>query len=558
VSNFSDPLSDTALEADVCVVGAGPSGLSLASTLAESGVRVVLLEGGDPSVTQTIGDVRLEGEQAYPQSDVSQTRGSGLGGTSGVWSYRMSNVDADPESGERGCRYAPLDPIDFEARADVAHSGWPLTRADLDPWYEKAQVLAGLGSFDYGPQSWTDQARQPLPLDPDLVETQMFQFAPASVWTTRAVQTLRARSGVLILTDANVTRLEVDYTGTQVTEIHFSRSTGAKGIVRATCTVLAAGGIESARLLLLSDQQVRGGLGNSRDQVGRYWMEHPLIRGGLLVAPPTLGLGGMLKLYDAHWQGQTKVMGKLSIAPDRMRDEGLLSTSALLLPRENVLAGSAVQAFNEVRSPSGRGSTFKHRVKLTAKIALGAPNLLAARRVISAQPGLDLSGWSTQPDAAHFRVFEVVHQTEQSPDPDNRVMLAAGESDRFGRRIPVLKWRWTEQDRTRVTRSRDLYAEAFAKAGLGDLVQRNWENGQPRMIGGNHHHMGGARMSTDPATGVVDVDSKVHGMRNLFVTGSSVFPTGGSVNPTLTIVALAIRLGLHLTDLLPQLQIPQY
>jgi choline dehydrogenase-like flavoprotein len=552
VSSQSDAVSDGALEADVCLVGAGPSGLSVATVLASAGIRVVLLEGGDATVAQTLDDIRHDGEDAYPQSHITETRASGLGGTSGIWSYRMSNVDNDPESGERGCRYAPMDPIDFEARPDVPHSGWPLTRADLDPWYARAQGLCGLGEYNYGPQRWSNDQAQPLPLDPDLVETQMFQFGPASAWSKKVVRTLRSQSGILILTDANVTRLETDYTGTQVTEVHFRRSTGVKGLVRARCTVLAAGGVESARLLLLSNQQVRTGLGNGTDQVGRYWMEHPLVRGGLLVAPPNVGLGALLRLYDAHWQGEAKVMAKLSVAPERMRSEGLLSTSALLLPREDVLAGSAVQAYNEVRSPSGRGSTFKHRVKLTAKIAFGAPALIAARRVISAQPGLDLSGWSTKPNASHFRVFEVVHQTEQSPDPDNRVTLS-DETDGHGRRLPLLKWRWTSEDRRRITRSRDLYAEAFSKAGLGDFVQRDWENGQPRMLGGNHHHIGGTRMSTDPAQGVVDVNTKVFGMNNLFVTGSSVFPTGGSVNPTLTIVALGLRLGNHLLEVLQQM-----
>jgi choline dehydrogenase-like flavoprotein len=322
--------------------------------------------------------------------------------------------------------------------------------------------------------------------------------------------------------------------------------------VQARCTVLAAGGIENSRLLLLSDRQVPGGLGNGHDQVGRYWMEHPQVRGGLLVSPPSARLGSRLRLYDAHWQGGSKVMAKLSLAPDLVRREGLLSTSALLLPREDVLAGPAVQAFTAVRSPSGRAGSMAQRARLLARIALGAGELLTARRVMAEQPGLDLSGWAAGPDAARFRVFELVHQTEQSPDPDNRVMLAA-DTDRYGRRVPVLHWRWSPADRQRITRARDLYAEAFARAGLGPVIQGDWDAGQPRMVGGNHHHLGGTRMSADPARGVVDADAKVHGVGNLFVAGSSVFPAGGSVNPTLTIVALGLRLAAHLEGRLREL-----
>ncbi|GLY31149.1 GMC family oxidoreductase [Kineosporia sp. NBRC 101731] len=543
-----------AIEADVCIVGAGPAGLSVATVLAGSGVRVVLLEGGAEATWRQLTEVSAEGDDPYPQGSISETRGSGIGGTAGQWSYRMSNVDADAEAGERGCRYAPMDAIDFEQREAVPHSGWPLTRSDLDPWYAKAQRIAGLGEFAYHPNSWSTPQAQPLELDPSLVETQMFQFAPASVWVNRAAGALRSAIGVLVLTDANVTRLEVDAEGTTVTGVHFARSTGAGGTVRSRAVVLAAGGIETARLLLMSDDRVPGGLGNAKDQVGRYWMEHPLVRGGMLVARSGVSLAERLKLYDAHWQGSTKVMAKLSVAPERMRKEGLLSTSCLFLPRHEALAGSAVQAYTEIRSPSGRGSGLVHQAALGARIALGATHLLTARKAMADQPGLDHSGWSRQPDVGRFRVFEILHQTEQSPDPDNRVVLDRSATDRFGRPLPVLHWNWSAPDRERITRSRDLYGEAFAAAGLGDFVQTDWDNGHPRMIGGNHHHLGGVRMSADPGTGVVDVNARVHGTANLFVAGSSVFPTGGSVNPTLTIVALSLRLGAHLVKELPTLR----
>ena len=377
----------------------------------------------------------------------------------------------------------------------------------------------------------------------------MFQFGPASAWIEDAVAGLRAQQHVMIVTDASVTRLDTDPDGSRVGAVQLRHSDGTTGTVRARCIVLAAGGIENSRLLLLSDRQVRGGLGNGHDQVGRYWMEHPMVRGGLLVSPRSAGLGGRLRLYDAHWQGGSKVMAKLSLAPELVRRQGLLSTSALLLPRDDVLASSAVQAFTAVRSPSGRGSSLPRRARLAAKIALGMGDLLTARRVMAEQPGLDRSGWAASPGAARFRVFELVHQTEQSPDPGNRVVLAA-DRDHHGRRVPVLHWRWSWEDRQRITRARDLYAQAFAAAGLGPVIQGDWDHGQPRMVGGTHHHLGGTRMSAEPARGVVDVDAKVHGVANLFVAGSSVFPSGGSVNPTLTIVALGLRLAAHLKDVL--------
>jgi choline dehydrogenase-like flavoprotein len=275
----------------------------------------------------------------------------------------------------------------------------------------------------------------------------------------------------------------------------------------------------------------------------------------MLVAPPSARLADKLRLYDAHWSGEDKVMATFSVAPETMRREGLLSTSTLLVARDDVFAGEAFQAYTAVRSPSGRAAALAERAKLGAKAAIGFRDLLAARTAIEDQPGVDLSGWTTRPNASQIRVFEMIHTVEQSPDPGNRVSLT-GELDGHGRRIPLLTWRWSQEDRQRITRSRDLHAKAFAKAGLGQVIQGDWDSGQPRMVGGSHHHLGGTRMSTDPATGVVDVNSKVHGMANLFAAGSSVFPSGGSVHPTLTIVALSLRLAEHLRETLLQLPTP--
>jgi choline dehydrogenase-like flavoprotein len=528
--------------ADVCVVGAGPAGLSLARALTGDGARVVLLEEGDET-PRFRADVRLTGDDPYTTADhVGQTRAAFLGGTSGIWSYRMT--DDDPEAGPRGCRYAPLDPIDFEARSEIPYSGWPFTRADLDPWYEQAQDACGLGRYDYAPTGWSTPDARPLDLDPDVVETQMFQFGSAVHWSRDVVGRLRASGDVEIVTGAAVTELVTDGAGT-VTAVAYRRPDGSAGEVRARRVVLAAGGIENSRLLLMGAAGARGELGNAGDAVGRYWMEHPQIRGGLLVTPPGAGLARRLALYDADWRDGTKVMGKLSITPQTVRKEGLISTSALFIPREDVHLAPAVQAFGALRSPSGRTAPPSTRVRLAVTAGRGAGDLLAARRIFATQTGVDHNGWSRHADAGRYRVFELLHQSEQTPDPDNRITLGT-ERDRLGRPVPQLTWRLSEDDAIRVAQARDTYVRVLEEAGTGTVIQRDWDRGRPRMVGGNHHHMGGTRIGADPRTGVVDADLKVHGVRNLYVAGSSVFPTGGSVNPTLTVVALSLRLAAHL------------
>jgi choline dehydrogenase-like flavoprotein len=558
------------LEADVCIVGGGPAGLAVALGLIGTGLRLVLLEAGPdepPEPTSgPLGRVRVEGEYPYPQSSIDDTRGTGLGGTATRWSFRMAGDRADPGDPDafrdevaaagRGCRYAPLDPVDLERRPDVPHSGWPLTRRDLDPWYSRAQGLAGLGPFTYSADSWAGDDSRPLDLAHGTVATSMFQFGPATAWTRDAVARLRA-AGVRIVTGAVVTRLDTDPGGDDVrtvSAVRFTRGTagGEPGEVRARAVVLAAGGIENSRLLLLSDgEHAPRGLGNQHDQVGRHFMEHPLVRGGLLQVDPVGALPSRLRLYDAHWNAGSLVMAKLTMTGETMRHRGLISTSVLLLPRDGSLAERGVRAFQALRSPSAAAAGRGHQARLALRAGLGAQDLLRARRAIARQPGVDDAGWTRRPGADDVTVLEMLHQTEQTPDPANRVVLD-GTLDQHGRRTAVLRWRWGPEDRRRVTLARDLYAEAFAKAGYGTLVSGDWDGGQPRMVCGNHHHLGGTRMSRDARDGVVDADCRVHGVRNVFVAGSSVFPTGGSVNPTLTIVALALRLAAHLRESVPQ------
>jgi choline dehydrogenase-like flavoprotein len=558
------------VEADVAIVGGGPAGLAVALGLLGTGLRLVVLEagGGSPGSPTAgsngtggpLGRVRVEGDDPYPQSSIDETRGTGLGGTATRWSFRMAGDRADPadpdafreqvEAAGRGCRYAPLDPVDLARRDDVPYSGWPLTRAALDPWYSRAQGVAGLGAFAYSAESWAGEGCRPLDMAHGTVTSSMFQFGPATAWTRDAVARLRADSGVRIVTGAVVTRLDAEPGGDDARTVRGVRfvADGQVGEVRARAVVLAAGGIENSRLLLLSaGEGAPRGLGNAHDQVGRHFMEHPLVRGGHLVVDPVGGLSGRLRLYDAHWRAGSLVMAKLAMTDETVLRRGLVSTSVLLLPRDGSLVEPGVRAFQDLRSPSAAAAGSVRRARLALRAGLGAPSLLRARRAFATQPDVDDAGWTRRPGADGVRVLEMLHQTEQTPDPGNRVLL--GDTlDAYGRRTAVLRWRWGAEDRRRVTAARDLYAEAFAKAGYARLVGGDWDAGQPRMIGGNHHHLGGTRMSRDPRDGVVDADCRVHGVRNLFVAGSSVFPTGGSVNPTLTIVALALRLAAHLRE----------
>jgi choline dehydrogenase-like flavoprotein len=244
----------------------------------------------------------------------------------------------------------------------------------------------------------------------------------------------------------------------------------------------------------------------------------------------------------------TYVSAMLSLTDDVVHHEGLLATSALLIPRDRAFGTAAAQAVSLLRSPSGRRMSRGRQLRATATAIGGAPSVLRAVVSERRQPSLDRANWGNGHAHERWSVFDVIHQTEQSPHPDNRLSLTT-ESDSLGRSKLRLQWHWSERDRERVARARDLYADAFREAGLGRLVGADYDAGMPRLLGGTHHHMGATRLASDADEGVVDAHCRVHGTQNLYVAGSSVFPSGGFVNPTLTIVALALRLGAHVRTL---------
>jgi len=148
--------------------------------------------------------------------------------------------------------------------------------------------------------------------------------------------------------------------------------------------------------------------------------------------------------------------------------------------------------------------------------------------------------------------FELIHQCEQAPLPDNRVRLTT-ERDGLGVQLPVVDTRWSPVDLSSVSRLSSLLEAHFSSAGIGRLIQQHGDEPDLHNTGGIHHHLGTTRMHADPQRGVVDGECRVHGMSNLYVAGGSVFPTGGYANPNLTIVALGLRLGDHLRSSMPAL-----
>ena len=539
--------ADHALDADFCVIGAGPAGLILARALAGEGRQIALMESGGPGPdprTQALAEGAIAGD---PMAPLHELRWRQLGGTAHLWSLMV------PGRG-LGFRSGTLDELDFEERPWVPDSGWPFSRAELDPWYRLAHKACEMGLYEYGPTAWETPDSPQLFREQRALVSSVWHCGPQDQFTDRLPAEVAATSGVVVYYHANLVALHTGDRPDRVRRAAFACLDGPRFTVSARHFVLAAGGIENPRLLLLSDPGRPGGAANRYDLVGRYFMEHQFFRAGSLY-PTDPHMVERAGLYDIVRRGRTDVMGRFGLSPAVLRRERLLNVSAMLLPRHRRYRPGALESFHALgeslrrgRLPAHAAEHLKHVFAGLDFVALSAARKLTGRRNlmahIAAGPGVAADGgWSELPDRGiRYSAFDVYLHTEQAPVRENRVELA-DERDELGCRRARLVWRWDDQSRDSAIRAQEVLGRQFDRARIGRFTD-DLLGGRPRFFAsGVHHHMGTTRMHSNPSLGVVDPHCRVHGMENLHIAGSSVFPTGGHVNPTLTIVALALRLG---------------
>jgi choline dehydrogenase-like flavoprotein len=521
------------LTTDVCIVGAGAAGLTIAGELARAGREVCVLESGGMNPdeqTQALCEMENVG---YPVREGFMSRARYFGGSCNLWAGRSMRYE----------------PSDMAPREWVPHSGWPIAYAELASYYPAAARILRLPALhQFDPAAHVDR------MSPS--ERRLFAAGAmrptVSLWAKTPVRfgaryrpLLRRAPHVRVLLNGNVTGLNLAPTGGRVDSVDVSPPAGSRIRVRARTFVLACGALENARLLLASRDRHPEGLGDRFDVVGRYFMDHPRAVFGRLRTFPGCRLPSLrgLPLPDG------KVQIGIALSPAAQARDGLLDHYVTLEREVSLYSAegyqSAVQAMKVLLRRGHAGSRWNLRRAGLGRIP-GFVYLLTAKELV---PHGLYRAYRTLHNALDRnpkpRRYVIVYFCEQPPDPESRVTLSDAR-DPFGVNKLRLQWRLAPDVIRSVMQLQEILRARLGEAGIGTL-----EDGSDLRFTDASHHMGTTRMSDDPRTGAVDRNCRLHGVDNLFVAGSSVFPSAGHKNPTLTIVALALRLADHLKRLEP-------
>lgn len=511
---------NTVITADICIIGAGAAGITLAREFIGTGVSVCLLESGGLEFdfeTQSLYQGAMPGYNNYPL-DASRLRF--FGGTTNHWNGNIW----------------PMFPDDFQQRDWIPDSGWPIVRSDLDAYYPKAAKVVELK----GPDKWEpDQMKEYLQgifFDPRLLDNKkldrcLFQHSPPTRFGTTYRKELEEADTVHTYLYANAVGFNAGKGAESVTSVPVKCLNGKKHTVKARYYVLAAGAIESARLLLASSDQEPAGLGNQNDLVGRYFGDHPMARIGKIVFTDVEG--GLAVPKAGQKLG---IRGLLTLSTDALSEYKLPRFVGMLSPISGSTSKQAVKRFVD-SSKRAWAEDEDFSVKL-GEVASAFGEM--------SDELWQIHGWSDIEGA----YLDVV--VEQLPCPDSRVTLDT-EVDALGLRRAKLDWRFLPEQEQATKAAFQLMAEQIGASGLGRMQiteKFNFKKIEAFLFQSSFHHLGTTRMSNDPATGVVDANCRMHSVSNLYVAGSAVFPTTGVTNPTLTIVALTLKLADHLKSAL--------
>jgi choline dehydrogenase-like flavoprotein len=475
---------------DVCILGAGAAGIALAKSLNGSKLSVALVESGQFEQKSEIQKLN-EGLSTFPDGKTNaeyllQSRQRCFGGSTATWAGHCH----------------PFMENDFSERGWVPSSGWPIKKELLDDYYSAAARLVEINDFPSESEEILKTPNMDRKGQGNFFSSVVFQTSPPTRFGVKYRKEILGSKNIRLFLDCSADEIVTSENGKEVTAVNIVTTSKKRFQVKAKKVILALGGIENARLLLASRSSTKQGLGNDNDLVGRYFMEHLFgIAGFALInkeAPFSIANNSFVKRFKN--------------------------------PKVHLVLNSEQQ---KKHSALACGFYFE-----TAK----EPGLFA-ERAIKANHEAAVSKLALQSGIRNLDLRKVIYFLEQAPNPESRVRLSM-EKNILGQYKPKLEWKISDMEEKSLRVATELLGREMGASAGGRL--RVDESSWYLKRGWAAHHMGTTRMHSNSKKGVVNADCRVHGIENLFIAGSSVFPTGGAANPTLTIIALALRLADHI------------
>jgi choline dehydrogenase-like flavoprotein len=527
VESLETICSNETIFADICLIGSGPASLAIATELKNEKIRLLIVESGGLE-TQAHSDALSEIETVGMPRVMDQTkvRNRVFGGSSQTWKGKC----------------ATLDPIDFESRHWVPLSGWPIKLDQLSPFMSRACSFLGIHPHCQGVGIWRQLGRpRPEPdLDGQTLSPFFWQYSrdeknPLDYMRFGPRFLKLEQDNCRVLYNATVTHIDTNQDCTVVQGVEIADQADRRLKVMSPLIVLCAGGIENPRILLASRRVVPAGVGNERDLVGRYLMDHPRCTVAHFDLKKSKNLSELRDRYGAYRFQKTAgaIVQGVALGEKVQREEELLNCAAWLTEIR-----SSDDPWDRLKLFLMPGPEGRHIKDLLCALSQPGTLVKGCRRRIFEGRGLlhHLDGL----------VFDAM--VEQTPDANSRLSLA-DRRDRFGVPIPRIDWRIGDKERRSIARLASLMVEEFPRLGLPAPHLVRWVNERDYQAAEFYdpaHPSGTTRMAESPTQGVVDTECQVHGVSGLYIAGGSVFPTNGHANPTMMIVLLAIRLAEHL------------
>jgi choline dehydrogenase-like flavoprotein len=500
---------------DVCIIGAGAAGIAMAREFIGTSYSVTVLEGGGPVFEPASQEPYKSEITGLGHSGIHTGRARVLGGTTTMWAGQA----------------LPLFDSDFRQRDWVPYSGWPIEFRDLRDFYTRAERVMQVPCATYDSASWPRESCKPPQYADELIESYFSQFTHVPDFAVKYRAELMASPNITLLTHANVTSLSANEDASAIREATVKSFDGHECRVQARMFVICCGGIDTARLLLVSNSVERDGIGNRHDLVGRFFQDHP----GVSIPVKPLNKRCFGEWYNGFKIGNVRHSIKLAASAKMQRKERILSVGAeVFYPiDDHDPIGAAKIVLQALRQPHLRSqvpAALAQILKGPHKVARAAFRHYVLKQVASVNAGTPHIGFGV----------------EQQPNPQSRVTLS-NQVDCLGVRRTRLEWKvGTEEGRSidifARTVAREMKRLGVAEFDPADLKLTGRERGENGGYIDASHHMGTTRMGSDPAASVVNSSCRVHDYDNLYIGSSSVFPTCGFSNPTLTMLALCLRI----------------